>query len=329
MRLIVLAAAGLAAGPALAGPLNPPAPPASTSLPLSQVEPRTPVTALPLTISSPGSYFLAGNLTGASGQSGITIAADSVTLDLRGFALLGVTGSLDGITVTGDRLNIAIANGTVRGWGSDGINATNADNSQFTGLRISNCGDNGLMTGLNCTVSRVDVQQTDTGITVDNGTVVSQCTSASNAIHGIVAGLSCRVIDCTVRLNTADGIRGGSGTLITGCTAGDNSGDGIEALGGCAVIDNLCDSQDSGANTAGIRVTGQRNRIHGNTLIDNTAGIDVDGTLNIITGNTDSSNSAPFAHTPYIIDTATNTAGPTVSGSGVIGSTVPSANFVH
>ena len=42
-------------------------------------------------ISQPGSYCLANNIVGESGKSGIRIDADSVTLDLGGFAMLGVS----------------------------------------------------------------------------------------------------------------------------------------------------------------------------------------------------------------------------------------------
>src|SRR5437016_7141953 len=44
----------------------------------------------PVTITLPGSYRLAGNLTVPDANtSGIVIAADHVTIDLNGFAILG------------------------------------------------------------------------------------------------------------------------------------------------------------------------------------------------------------------------------------------------
>jgi hypothetical protein len=80
------------AGVVRGGPLDPPAPPAST-LPL--VEPRTPIrqpasaAGFPIVISAPGSYYLAENITGVAGSAGIWIFANGVTLDLNGFALTG------------------------------------------------------------------------------------------------------------------------------------------------------------------------------------------------------------------------------------------------
>jgi hypothetical protein len=54
---------------------------------LAQIEPRTAISSLPFTITNSGSYYLAASLSGSSGQSGITVQADNVTLDLNGFAL--------------------------------------------------------------------------------------------------------------------------------------------------------------------------------------------------------------------------------------------------
>lgn len=54
-------------------------------------ERRTPISALPFTISAGGSYYLTGNLTSAGGD-GITVTAGNVTIDLNGFAMLGAVG---------------------------------------------------------------------------------------------------------------------------------------------------------------------------------------------------------------------------------------------
>ena len=69
-----------------------PAPPGQNVKGLQHFDSCTPIyaTDLPLTISTPGSYCLAENITQAG--SGIIVAADSVTIDLRDFAL---TAGLD------------------------------------------------------------------------------------------------------------------------------------------------------------------------------------------------------------------------------------------
>src|SRR5215212_2971187 len=79
------------------GSLNPSGPPAPMFKTLSQIEPRVPVESLPTNITVSGSYYLATNLTGVSGTNGITITVDNVTLDLNGFALIGVAGSSNGV----------------------------------------------------------------------------------------------------------------------------------------------------------------------------------------------------------------------------------------
>ena len=77
----------------------------------------TKITSLPYTISTPGSYYLGGNLTYAGDSDGITVNADNVTLDLMGFTLAytGTGTTYYGIYMQG-RKNVEIRNGTVRGW---------------------------------------------------------------------------------------------------------------------------------------------------------------------------------------------------------------------
>lgn len=74
----------------------------------------------PVTINSPGSYRLSGNLTAPAGSAGIVIAADGVTIDMNGFTLSGQPGpGIVGIhDLTQSRSRIAIHNGSVTGFNS-------------------------------------------------------------------------------------------------------------------------------------------------------------------------------------------------------------------
>ncbi|NKB23393.1 MAG: hypothetical protein GKR87_03215 [Kiritimatiellae bacterium] len=63
-----------------------------------EIEPRTLIDTLPFSLNQSGSYYLASNLVGTVGTSGIIIGASDLTLDLNGYTMLGVNGSLPGIT---------------------------------------------------------------------------------------------------------------------------------------------------------------------------------------------------------------------------------------
>ena len=185
------------------GSLTPPGGPGPTMKTLSQVEPRTPISSLPYTITTPGSYFVTANLTGISGSDGIDIKTNDVTLDLGGFTLLGVPGSGAGINVPIPQGNLTIRNGVLDSWGGNGAYAGGSVNCQFERLRISNSGSVGLAAGSNC--------------------VVSFCTSSGNYGDGIVVvGNNSTVSDCT-EIGSIQGIGffGGPGTAASSkaCTA--------------------------------------------------------------------------------------------------------------
>ena len=69
------------------GSLIPPGAPAATMKTLEQVEPRIPISSLPYTITSGGSYYVRDNL--SSTGHGIVIATNDVTVDLMGFSIGG------------------------------------------------------------------------------------------------------------------------------------------------------------------------------------------------------------------------------------------------
>ena len=82
------------------GTLAPPGTPAPTMKTLQQVEPRTPISGLPYTITNSESHYVTGNL--ESTGNGVVIATGNVTPDLMGFSLNGDGGGSDsGILVNG------------------------------------------------------------------------------------------------------------------------------------------------------------------------------------------------------------------------------------
>jgi hypothetical protein len=90
---------------------------------VEETEPRIPISSLPFTIDTPGSYYLTGDLT--STGHGIIVEADHVTIDLNGFSLIGSdSGIYSGIYMV-ERSNVEIRNGTVTGFKGGGIDEWN------------------------------------------------------------------------------------------------------------------------------------------------------------------------------------------------------------
>src|SRR4051812_30803007 len=105
------------------GSLTPPGVPAPTMKSLDQIEARTPISSVPFTINTRGSYYLTGNMTVSGAAAiGITVSSDNVTIDLNGFNLsAGGAGTGSGIFVSATRLNVHVHNGTISGFGNYGI----------------------------------------------------------------------------------------------------------------------------------------------------------------------------------------------------------------
>jgi len=209
-------------------------------------EARTPISAVPFTISEAGSYYLTGNLTASDSTSGITISADNVTLDLNGFALIGGgSGSVAGIVVPVAQKNLCIRNGTVRGWTNGGVRADTARNSRLENLRVSNnSGDGnngaaGLVAGPGSSVKNCVAADNPAlpGIRTLDGCTIVDCTASGNGLGGITGGNNVTVSHCTASDNVAVGINVVTNSLVTGCTSSGNSVDGIVTSYGCTVSD--------------------------------------------------------------------------------------------
>lgn len=314
-----------------AGDLNPPAGPvASTMKNLSEVEPRIAINATNtpgdadsvFKITQPGSYYLAGNVTGVAAKYGVEIAASGVTLDLNGFDLVGVAGSLDGVAVTPLNLvNINVRNGSVRSWGGNGINLLDAATSATNVSEIvasQNVGG-GIKMGFGGTITRCTCyNNTGFGIAGASGTVITECASNTNGSHGITTGSGCTISRCTVRSNV---------------------GDGINFFNQCLVLNNDCSLNGNGAGDgAGIHATagGSDNRIEGNNCTGADRGIDVDAAGNIIIKNTCAGNTTDWEIA------ANNVFGPIIdrrapmsaavagfSAPSSLGSTEANANFSY
>jgi parallel beta-helix repeat protein len=256
-----------------AGPLLPPGPPGPIFKSLDEVEPRTPISSLPVTISQPGSYYLTTNLVGIAGQHGITINGLRVTIDLMGFELRGVPGSLSGINMN-PATSPHIRNGSIVNWGQDGINGNNGGGGTIEELRVSNNGRYGISFNSGSQIRKCIVfGNGDVGILTSNDVEVDDCVSNGNGTHGIQAGTGSTIRRCLTVQNVAAGITGSGfdGLNIMECNAEFN-GSGIATLGQTIVKDSFARSN----RVAGIAV-GPGSLISGCNASDNgTNGITVD-----------------------------------------------------
>ncbi|MDE3067976.1 MAG: right-handed parallel beta-helix repeat-containing protein [Verrucomicrobiota bacterium] len=212
------------------GSLTPSGPPAPVMKSLGQIEPRTAISSVPFTITQPGSYYLTTNLTGVGGASGITIASGGVTLDLNGFALIGVPGSVNGVYVATNQYytNLAVLNGTVRGWGGSGVEAYNGEGEVLERLTVSDAGgDYGIHAyGAVVRDCTVDTCGTNDSIRVVEG-VLSDCT-INNSLAESISAYRSQVGSCMVNDSGGVGIYAENGSTVFDCVVNNSYSDGIE-----------------------------------------------------------------------------------------------------
>ena len=207
------------------GPLTPPGAPAPTMKTLDQVEPRIPITTLPLFISTSGSYYLtksfAQNFAGP--LDAITISADHVTVDFCGFTVqqTGTAASIAGVrlgsTTFGTPLrNVVLRNGTIAGFVSFGVLAQGGRNCLLENMHVTQCGG-----GISFQAA---------GAAGAAGNTFRRCRTTDNVgSSGIVILAGAANIGNTIEncesLNNGTGFAlAAAGNLIIGCRASGNTG---------------------------------------------------------------------------------------------------------
>ncbi len=112
-------------------------------MPPAHAASSTIIGTLPYTITSPGVYILASDL---SGTDGITVDADNVVILGNGHRITSTGGGGTGISIN-SHTNITIANITIDGFGT-GIDVTEVDVYNWTGIVIKNVSVLNPVTGI-------------------------------------------------------------------------------------------------------------------------------------------------------------------------------------
>lgn len=215
----IVAGAAIVISSAPAGDLGPPNGAVSPSMKtLDEVEPRIPL-GLDTTpgdldslykITAPGSYYLTKEISVRSGDSGIEIATSDVSIDLMGFRIVGLTGSVSGIRTTPSTYHVIVRNGHITDFDSHGIDAFGTKDAVIESVVASS--------------------NTGKGIYVGEDATIIGCRSTNNSDDGIQTNTRALIRDCIVRDNLGDGIVSSSSTHI-GCLVSHNGGEGFRGSG--------------------------------------------------------------------------------------------------
>lgn len=248
-----------------AGDLTPPTGPVSAAMkPLDQVEPRIPIgpdttpgnaTAV-YRIVQPGSYYLIGDVAGQSGKHGIEIASANVSINLMGFALRGVPGSLIGVVGNISIDHVRITEGVIHKWGGGGI-LVNGSSAYISEIRAHDNGDTGIDCGDDALIESCSATgNTGYGIDCGDNAVVRDCvvsgnegrglsvdlnasvacvTAYDNGFTGIAGGAGSNIVQCSARSNVGGGMITGAGATVSNCSIRENNSIGLSLSGGCNV----------------------------------------------------------------------------------------------
>lgn len=263
----------------------------------------TPIHAsdLPLTIDTPGAYYLAEDIR-TSGR-GILIISSDVSIDLMGQTLSG--GSGHAIVAQVGTRNLEVKNGTVSSWTGAGVGLFNATQTSISDIRANHNGSSGIAGGQSSLVLRCTAigNGGQAGINVGGNSRVINCTSLNNGGSSFWVGLSFTSIFSSVAGGNGEyGFHGAVGSLFENLTAHDNDSAGIFADTGsiiknCIVFRNgehgidvngLTRVLGNAANNnggAGIRVRIDGNRVEDNNVSQNDIGIHALSSGNLFLAN--------------------------------------------
>ena len=270
----------------------------------AQAASPTPISACPYTITTSGNYVVTRDLV-ASGDC-ITIAANSVTIDLQGHTITG-SGVGIGVGSRGDfgHQHIIIANGTIRKF-DNGISGP-IGFVTIANMAVRDNTGNGINTGNFGTV--VDTVASWNGLAgiTGSGGFVSGVQANHNAFRGMqlqfsiitngeandngdigIWALDSSVLATTAKRNASDGFMlVGDTNAISDSTASDNGGNGISMLDAGAGTNRAVNNVANNNAEAGITL-GCPAVAFGNTAINNPGGnlVTTDNTCVVLNNKT-------------------------------------------
>jgi hypothetical protein len=317
--LMAAAVGALIAGAVVvvAGPLNPPAGPvSSTYKTLTQVEPRVPVQSLAgdstaiYVINQAGSYYLTGNISGVPNKHGIAVRASNVSIDLCGFTMdgghyLGV--AIDGHDIApGQYSTLSVRNGVIYDWNQDGIFADRINDCLFDGVQVRGTPDVAIAAGAGSLVRNCEVSSSPRGIMVGTGSRVIDCVvrqptqygyiladgasasrcsshSDSTAVIAFSAGNNAALVECTVVGGSVGIDLTGGANRVDRCKVGQAT-TGIRAAFANTIVDNTLNAASFGVGQ-GIVLTQSDNRVERNHVYVFATGIQVPGNYSVVLSN--------------------------------------------
>lgn len=236
IRCLVAASCFAFAAPALAQPVNI----TKKAVKVGGITPGdTP--GFPVTITTPGSYRLAGDLVVPAGAHGIVILTDDVTIDLNGFTISGPgapLASTRGIYAATAQRRITVLNGQVSNFGY-GILLTGPHSHIQRVVATGNLQE-GIYAGYQGVVAECTSTENGRGITMVQGGVVRSNTVMSNRETGVLVVQSSLVVGNTISYNGGAGLQldaltGYADNALTG-----NNGGGAQVVGGKQLGANMC-----------------------------------------------------------------------------------------
>lgn len=271
------------------GPTAPAAPPGPTMKTLNEVQPGTPISSIPITITSPGYYYFTTNLYHSSTGSAVVINSDHVTVDLNGFTLSGTTSGLSGIDGQYNRY-LTIRNGGVTTFSEYGVVVgaqSLVEDMALTGCFAGLYGSGkaniaqrifatsnityGAAFGGSALIQDSRFERNLVGAAIHDNTRVLNSVFNENVYCGlgpIAFSASFGVIDgCIASFNDGTGFLLDHHNVIRGCQAAYNGTNGF-VVGNHNVLEACSASQNEG--TAGF-VLSNHNTIRGSSSSDNQA----------------------------------------------------------